>query len=78
MSGPLIIPRDNYSCDIVRGVPGNMSHSIMFYSCHSPTSLRRTVGGAGPPGEARSVRVQRPASEHRSVEHLHGEVSLFT
>lgn len=75
MSGPLMIPRDNYSCDIVRGVPGNMSHSIMF--CH-PLSLRRTVGGAGPPGEARSVRVQRPASEHRSVEHLHGEVSLIT
>ena len=22
MTGPLMIPRDNYSCDIVRGVPG--------------------------------------------------------
>ena len=78
MSGPLMIPRDNYSCDIVRGVPGNMFNSIMFYFCHFPPSLRRTVGGAGPPGEARSVRVQRPASEHRSVEHLHGEVSVYS
>ena len=25
MMGPLMIPRDNYSCDIVRGVPGKMS-----------------------------------------------------
>ena len=27
MMGPLMIPRDNYSCDIVRGVPGKMSLS---------------------------------------------------
>ena len=72
MTGPLMIPRDNYSCDIVRGVPG-MSGVIVIYLASS-TCLRRTVGGAGPSGEAWGVRVQSPASEHWSVEHLHGEV----
>ena len=38
MSGPLMIPRDNYSCDIVRGVPGNMSHFIMCSSFFSRVS----------------------------------------
>ncbi len=55
MSGPLMIPRDNYSCDIVRGVPGNMSHYIMSPYDIPLSCPRRTVGGAGPPGEARSV-----------------------
>ena len=73
MTGPLMIPRDNYSCDIVRGVPG-LSGVIIILSA-SFSCLRRTVGGAGPSGQARGVRVQRPASEHRPVEHLHGEVS---
>ena len=73
MTGPLMIPRDNYSCDIVRGVPG-LSGVIIILSA-SFSCLRRTVGGAGPSGQARGVRVQRPASEHWPVEHLHGEVS---
>ena len=73
MTGPLMIPRDNYSCDIVRGVPG-ISGVITIYSASS-SCLRRTVRGAGPSGEAGGVRVQRSASEHWPVEHLHGEVS---
>ena len=40
MSGPLMIPRDNYSCDIVRGVPGNKSY---FNMCSSFPS--RVPGG---------------------------------
>ena len=35
MMGPLMIPRDNYSCDIMRGVPGNMSlvsNASLFFS----------------------------------------------
>ena len=73
MTGPLMIPKDNYSCDIVRGVPG-ISGVITIYSASS-SCLRRTVGSAGPSGEAGGVRVQRSASEHWPVEHLHGEVS---
>ena len=73
MTGPLMIPRDNYSCDIVRGVPGMSGVTIILSASFS--FLRRTVGGAGASGQAGGVRVQRPASEHWPVEHLHGEVS---
>ena len=41
--GPLMIPRDNYSCDIVRGVPGKMSlfPNSSFYSLLSQAECPR-------------------------------------
>ena len=38
MTGPLMIPRDNYSCDIVRGVPGMSGVTLLSNLPHSLVS----------------------------------------